>query len=57
VRSTHGGGQDLLKRARIVVLQEIVRQLPEDAKLGSILMGVTEPTFRRWRAELLVSAS
>jgi hypothetical protein len=57
VRSTHGSGQDLLKRARSVALQEIVRQIPEDAKLGSILMGVTEPTFRRWRAELLVSAS
>ena len=57
VRSANGGGEDLLKRARAVLLQEIVCQLPDDIKLGSLFLGVTEPTFRRWRAKLLVSAA
>ena len=38
VRSANGDGEDLLKRARAVLLQEIVCQLPDDIKLGSLFM-------------------
>jgi two-component system response regulator HydG len=45
-----GGGEDVLERARTVLLAEVLARLPADASTGAALMGVTEPTFRRWTA-------
>ncbi len=43
---------DFLKRARDLLLRKVVRALPGDATAGSRLMGITEPTFHRWTADL-----
>jgi len=45
-------GEDLVKRARTMLLEDVRRRLPRDVAVGSALMGVTEPTFRRWTRDL-----
>ncbi len=42
---------DVLRLARDLLLEQVLRRLPGDAAAGSALMGVTVPTFRRWAAE------
>jgi hypothetical protein len=46
VGDTAGG--DLLKRARQLLLEDVLSRIADDVSLGSALMGVTVPTFRRW---------
>ncbi|MFQ5790540.1 MAG: sigma 54-interacting transcriptional regulator, partial [Acidobacteriota bacterium] len=46
-----GSGADLVDLVRHVLLEEISLRLPMDASLGSELMGVTLPTYRRWMTE------
>jgi DNA-binding NtrC family response regulator len=48
-------GDDRLRRARALLLEGVVERLPEDVSRASALMGVTEPTYRRWKSEVLVS--
>ncbi len=48
----HGGsGEDLLQTTRRRLLQEVREQLDGNVRLGAGLMGVSEPTLRRWMAE------
>jgi len=35
-----------------VLLEEVVARVQQDSVLGSALMGVTTPTYRRWTASL-----
>jgi len=44
-------GEDLLESLRRSLLDEIAQRLPGDVKRASALLGVTEPTYRRWIAE------
>jgi diguanylate cyclase (GGDEF)-like protein len=52
VRVTHADGEDLLKRARTILLANVIRNAPKRRAIGAALMGVTEPTLRRWVREL-----
>jgi diguanylate cyclase (GGDEF)-like protein len=47
-----GRGENILKAARKLLLREIRSRLPDNDRLGSVLLGVTVPTYRRWNAEL-----
>jgi len=40
--------QNIIEQVRMILLQEIVSQIPRDKTLGSTLMGVTLPTYHRW---------
>jgi DNA-binding protein Fis len=56
VEAGNPSGQDLLDRVRRTLLEEVESRLPQDVKRASALLGVTEPTYRRWVAQLVVSA-
>ncbi len=43
---------DLLKRARDLLLRLVLEARPGDAATGARLMGITDPTFRRWTTDL-----
>jgi len=43
---------DLLCRSQRVLMEEIVHRVPEDTTVGSALLGVTPPTYRRRLADL-----
>ena len=45
-------GENIFERARQVLLEEVMARVPQDGALGSTLMGVTVPTYRRWIASL-----
>jgi DNA-binding NtrC family response regulator len=45
-------GEDLLLRVRRLLLEEVVELVRDDARVGAALMGVTDPTYQRWTAEL-----
>ncbi len=45
-------GENIFERARQVLLEEVVARVQQDNVLGSALMGVTAPTYRRWTAAL-----
>ena len=45
-------GENIFERARQVLLEEVVARVQQDSVLGSALMGVTTPTYRRWTASL-----
>jgi diguanylate cyclase (GGDEF)-like protein len=45
-------GENIFDRARQVLLEEVVARVQQDSVLGSALMGVTAPTYRRWTAAL-----
>jgi len=45
-------GENIFERARQVLLEEVVAHVQQDSALGSALMGVTAPTYRRWAASL-----
>ncbi len=47
-----GASEDLIRKASTVLLEEILKRLPDDVTTGSQLMGVTAPTFRTRIAEL-----
>jgi hypothetical protein len=47
-----GRDGNILKAARRLLLKEIRSCLPNDDRLGPALLGVTAPTYRRWKAEL-----
>jgi hypothetical protein len=49
-------GADLLEQLRLILLQEVVDRLPRDVKRASALIGVSEPTYRRWAKEITVHA-
>ncbi|MCK5829702.1 MAG: sigma 54-interacting transcriptional regulator [Methylococcales bacterium] len=40
--------QNILEQVRLILLQEIIIQIPNDKTLGAALMGVTTPTYQRW---------
>ncbi len=51
--SPSGGtsGEDLLERARDLLLEQIAGRIsPSEVATGAALMGVSQPTFRRWAA-------
>ncbi len=43
---------DFMKRARDLLLRQVMAARPGDVTAGARLMGITEPTFRRWTADL-----
>jgi hypothetical protein len=43
---------DLVRRGERLLLEEILERLPEDVAVGSALLGVTPPTFRRRIADM-----
>jgi hypothetical protein len=43
---------NILKAARRLLLAEISARLPDDDRLGSALLGVSAPTYRRWKAQI-----
>ena len=47
-----GGGEDLPGRSERVLLTEIMASYPGHTGIGSALLGVTPPTFRRRAAAL-----
>ena len=46
------GRQRVVERARRMLLEEVIQQLPDNDALGAALMGVTVPTFRLWSSQL-----
>jgi hypothetical protein len=48
VRAGASGEENLLRRARSVLLEHVSQRAPGNVATGARLMGVTEPTFRRW---------
>jgi PAS domain S-box-containing protein len=48
VRPGGSGGGDRTRKARDLLLEEVLRLFPENAGEGAALMGVSPPTFRRW---------
>jgi diguanylate cyclase (GGDEF)-like protein len=52
VRAPHSPGEDLLRRVRDILLAQVIRCAPDRKATGAALMGVTDPTFRRWVKEL-----
>jgi diguanylate cyclase (GGDEF)-like protein len=52
VRGTHPAGEDLLNRAREILLTNVIHLAPSRRSIGAALMGVSEPTFRRWARDL-----
>ena len=47
---------NLVIKARTLLLSEVITRIPADDGLGSVLMGVTKPTYRRWKSDLSHSA-
>jgi DNA-binding NtrC family response regulator len=45
-------GEDLIRRALTILLEEILRRLPDDVSTGAQLLGVTAPTYRSRTAKL-----
>ena len=45
-------GDNVFERARQILLEEVMARVQQDSVLGSALMGVTAPTYRRWTASL-----
>jgi hydrogenase-4 transcriptional activator len=52
VRAPHPAGEDLLRQARDILLAHVIRCAPNSRATGAALMGVTDPTFRRWAKDL-----
>jgi len=52
VRPAHPAEEDLLKRGRNILLANVVHLVPKGRAIGAALMGVSEPTFRRWMQDL-----
>jgi len=50
--SDASAGENIFERARQVLLEEVMARVQQDSVLGSTLMGVTAPTYRRWIASL-----
>jgi len=50
--SDASAGENIFERARRVLLEEVMARVQHDSALGSTLMGVTTPTYRRWIASL-----
>jgi diguanylate cyclase (GGDEF)-like protein len=44
--------EDLIEQARARIIGLLDRHLDGNVKLGAALMGVTEPTYRRWRSSV-----
>ncbi len=47
---------NLVIKARNLLLSEVVARVTANDALGSVLMGVTKPTYRRWKSDLSHSA-
>jgi diguanylate cyclase (GGDEF)-like protein len=45
-------GENTFERARRMLLEEVVAHVQHNGALGSALMGVTAPTYRRWTTSL-----
>jgi diguanylate cyclase (GGDEF)-like protein len=52
LRAAPSDEEDQLKRARGTLLMNVIRLIPDSRARGAALMGVTEPTFRRWVRDL-----
>jgi len=48
VGSARVADEDLLMRARSILLAHVIRSVPDRKSTGAALMGVTDPTYRRW---------
>jgi len=44
-------GENVVLKARGLLLAEVIPRLPRGDMRGAVLMGVTRPTYRRWKAE------
>ena len=51
-RSKDQGGGDLQARTQEILLREILDGVPNDAQVGSQILGVSPPTFRRRAREI-----
>jgi hypothetical protein len=49
-------GADLIEQVRMILLEEVASKLAKDVKRASALMGVSEPTYRRWVEEIAANA-
>ena len=47
-----GSDANIFERAHAMLLEEVVAHVQHDGALGSALMGVTVPTYRRWTTTL-----
>ena len=43
--------KNILDQARQILLEEVAARVQQDNALGSALMGVTAPTYRRWTTQ------
>ncbi|MCP4201626.1 MAG: diguanylate cyclase [bacterium] len=50
--SDEGESEDLIRKASTLLLEEVLKRIPDDVTTGSQLMGVTAPTFRTRTGEL-----
>ncbi|MFQ5524812.1 MAG: sigma 54-interacting transcriptional regulator [Thermoanaerobaculia bacterium] len=57
VVSSPTDGEDLIRKALTILLEEILQRLPDDVSSGAQLLGVTAPTFRTRTAELTKRAN
>ena len=49
LRSSQRAGENVLDRARSILLEQVVERVsPRQVTTGAALMGVSQPTFRRW---------
>ena len=56
MRTGNPTGADLLEQVRLILLEEVATKLPRYVKRASALMGVSEPTYRRWVEEVTTHA-
>jgi DNA-binding NtrC family response regulator len=56
VRSSERDQGRLLEQSQAVLLEEIVTRFPDDIRTGSLLLGVSPPTYRRRLKELRASS-
>ncbi len=46
-------GDDCLKCFKDIILSIVIEKVPENTKLASALLGISEPTFHKWKNELV----
>jgi hypothetical protein len=44
--------EDLTHCVRVLLLAEVAKRVRDDARLGAVLMGVSDPTYGRWIAQI-----
>ncbi|HXV76532.1 MAG TPA: sigma 54-interacting transcriptional regulator [Candidatus Polarisedimenticolaceae bacterium] len=52
VAAANDDGEDRTRRVRLLLLEEVERRVTRDTGSAALLMGVSDPTYGRWVAEL-----